>query len=121
MGVVWRCGCGCGLEVWLWVWFDFNVRQIKKIIKNLLTFTHLKLISPVTTDVTNTPNQSNRQMRDHVNSKWYLIRKKMDNLIHRLFPNSWIPLYTTVSGNKRNFKMAVEVKFKGRIRKFFTI
>jgi len=36
-------------------------------------------------------------MRKSVNSRLFLMRKKLDNLLHVLFPNSWIPLYTMVS------------------------
>lgn len=35
-------------------------------------------------------------MRAHVNSKWFLFRKHVDNLLHFLMPRSIIPLYTMV-------------------------
>lgn len=35
-------------------------------------------------------------MRKAVNSKLFLMRKKLDNLLFTIFPNSWIPLYTMV-------------------------
>ena len=37
------------------------------------------------------------EMRDLVNSKSFLIRKKFDLLINALFPNNWIPLYSMVT------------------------
>jgi len=37
------------------------------------------------------------EMRDLVNKKSFLIRKKFDNLLHWMFPNWWVPLYTSVT------------------------
>lgn len=37
------------------------------------------------------------KMRAHVNSKWFLFRKKLDNLLHFLLPKTIIPLYTMAS------------------------
>eukprot|EP00048_Salpingoeca_helianthica_P015973 m.229725 g.229725 ORF g.229725 m.229725 type:complete len:449 (-) comp17814_c0_seq1:87-1433(-) len=37
------------------------------------------------------------EMRASVTSTWFLFRKKLDNLLHRLFPSSFIPLYTMVT------------------------
>ena len=37
------------------------------------------------------------QMRDSVTSRWFLFRKKVDSLLHWLFPTRFIPLYTMVS------------------------
>ncbi|OPL33376.1 hypothetical protein AM593_00343, partial [Mytilus galloprovincialis] len=34
------------------------------------------------------------EMRKSVNSKMFLLRKKIDNMLHWIFPNSWVPLYT---------------------------
>ena len=39
----------------------------------------------------------NGQMRDHVNSKMFLLRKLLDNFLYFFLPQIWIPLYTTVS------------------------
>uniref|UniRef100_A0A4W6D2J0 Kynurenine 3-monooxygenase n=1 Tax=Lates calcarifer TaxID=8187 RepID=A0A4W6D2J0_LATCA len=36
------------------------------------------------------------EMRAHVNSKWFLFRKHIDNLLHFLMPKTIIPLYTMV-------------------------
>jgi kynurenine 3-monooxygenase len=36
-------------------------------------------------------------MRDLVNSRWFLFRKKLDNLLHALMPTTFIPLYTMVT------------------------
>ena len=36
-------------------------------------------------------------MRQGVNSRLFILRKKLDNLLYTLFPNTWIPLYTMVS------------------------
>eukprot|EP00730_Choanoeca_flexa_P013815 TRINITY_DN5744_c0_g1_i3.p1 TRINITY_DN5744_c0_g1~~TRINITY_DN5744_c0_g1_i3.p1 ORF type:complete len:446 (+),score=107.35 TRINITY_DN5744_c0_g1_i3:90-1427(+) len=37
------------------------------------------------------------EMRDLVNSKWFLFRKKVDNMLHSLMPSVFIPLYTMVT------------------------
>ncbi|EDQ87572.1 uncharacterized protein MONBRDRAFT_33218 [Monosiga brevicollis MX1] len=37
------------------------------------------------------------EMRDLVNSRWFLFRKKVDNFLHALMPNTFIPLYTMVT------------------------
>lgn len=37
------------------------------------------------------------QMREHVNSTWFIFRKRLDNLLHALLPSTIIPLYTMVS------------------------
>ena len=34
------------------------------------------------------------EMRDHVNSRLFVLRKHFDNILHWMFPKSWIPLYT---------------------------
>ena len=36
-------------------------------------------------------------MRDLVNSKWFLFRKKIDNMLHGMLPSVFIPLYTMVT------------------------
>lgn len=36
-------------------------------------------------------------MRDLVTSRWFLFRKKVDGLLHTLFPSVFIPLYTMVT------------------------
>ena len=37
------------------------------------------------------------EMRSHVNSLAFKLRKKVDNFLHFLFPNSFVPLYTMVA------------------------
>lgn len=37
------------------------------------------------------------EMRDLVNSRWFLFRKKVDNILHALLPDVFIPLYTMVT------------------------
>lgn len=34
------------------------------------------------------------EMRDHVNSRWFVMRKHFDNFLYWLLPRHWIPLYT---------------------------
>eukprot|EP00112_Aurelia_sp_Birch-Aquarium-sp1_P025030 Seg8137.1 transcript_id=Seg8137.1/GoldUCD/mRNA.D3Y31 product="Kynurenine 3-monooxygenase" protein_id=Seg8137.1/GoldUCD/D3Y31 len=37
------------------------------------------------------------EMRAHVNSKLFILRKHLDNFLQWVFPSSWIPLYTMVT------------------------
>ncbi|RMC18362.1 hypothetical protein DUI87_04248 [Hirundo rustica rustica] len=37
------------------------------------------------------------EMREHVNSTWFIFRKHVDNLLHALMPSTIVPLYTMVS------------------------
>ena len=37
------------------------------------------------------------EMRDHVGSKWFLLRKKFEKFLHRLLPGWYLPLYNMVS------------------------
>ena len=37
------------------------------------------------------------EMRDLVNSRWFIWRKKIEKTLHRWFPASWIPLYTMIT------------------------
>uniref|UniRef100_A0A672GIF3 Kynurenine 3-monooxygenase n=1 Tax=Salarias fasciatus TaxID=181472 RepID=A0A672GIF3_SALFA len=48
------------------------------------------------------------QMRAHVNSKWFLFRKHVDNILHLLMPKTIIPLYTMVTFTRTRYHKAVE-------------
>ncbi|XP_043913970.1 kynurenine 3-monooxygenase [Protopterus annectens] len=37
------------------------------------------------------------EMRAHVNSKWFIFRRHVDNFLHLLFPRTVVPLYTMVT------------------------
>ncbi len=39
------------------------------------------------------------EMRDRVNSRWFVFRKHLDNFLHAVLPNTYIPLYTMVCGS----------------------
>jgi hypothetical protein len=36
------------------------------------------------------------EMCDHVNTSWYRLRKKVDSVLNKIAPNTYIPLYTMV-------------------------
>lgn len=44
------------------------------------------------------------EMRDLVNRKSFLLRKKFDNLMYAWFPKLWIPLYTMVTFSRLPYK-----------------
>ncbi|XP_061142011.1 kynurenine 3-monooxygenase [Syngnathus typhle] len=47
------------------------------------------------------------EMRAHVNSKWFLFRKRVDNILHFLMPKTIIPLYTMVTFTRTRYHEAV--------------
>ncbi|XP_012818334.1 kynurenine 3-monooxygenase isoform X1 [Xenopus tropicalis] len=38
-----------------------------------------------------------KEMRAHVNSKWFIFRKQVDNILNAIMPTTFIPLYTMVT------------------------
>lgn len=42
-------------------------------------------------------------MRDLVTKKSFLVRKYLDAALNWLFPNNWIPLYTTVTFSRMRY------------------
>lgn len=49
-------------------------------------------------------------MRDLVTKRSFIMRKKLDKFFHRLIPNIWIPLYTTVSFSRIRYSECIENK-----------
>ena len=47
------------------------------------------------------------EMRSHVNSQLFLIRKKVDNVLHMLFPRIFVPLYTMVAFTRMPYHTVV--------------
>merc|ERR1711872_697058 len=47
------------------------------------------------------------EMRDLVNKKSFLIRKKLDNFLHWLLPSWWVPLYTSVTFSRMRYHKCV--------------
>jgi len=50
------------------------------------------------------------EMRDLVAKRSFLIRKKLDNFLHWLMPNVWIPLYTTVTFSRMRYSRCISNK-----------
>jgi len=48
------------------------------------------------------------EMRAHVNSKWFIFRKHVDNILHALMPKRIIPLYTMVTFTRTRYHEAVK-------------
>uniref|UniRef100_A0A667YZ37 Kynurenine 3-monooxygenase n=1 Tax=Myripristis murdjan TaxID=586833 RepID=A0A667YZ37_9TELE len=48
------------------------------------------------------------EMRAHVNSKWFLFRKYIDNILHFFMPKTIIPLYTMVTFTRIRYHEAVK-------------
>ncbi|XP_060639659.2 kynurenine 3-monooxygenase [Anolis sagrei] len=48
------------------------------------------------------------EMRELVNSRWFIFRKKIFNLLHALFPFTIIPLYTMVTFSRIRYHEAVQ-------------
>lgn len=47
-------------------------------------------------------------MRDLVNKKSFLLRKKLDGILHWLFPRWWVPLYTSVTFSRMRYHQCIE-------------
>lgn len=52
------------------------------------------------------------EMRQLVNSKWFRFRKQIDNLLHRLMPARYIPLYTMVTFSRIRYHEVIQKKRK---------
>ena len=50
------------------------------------------------------------EMRDLVNQWSFLMRKRFDNVMHWLFPNWWVPLYTSVTFSRMRYHLCIENK-----------
>uniref|UniRef100_U3J2X4 Kynurenine 3-monooxygenase n=1 Tax=Anas platyrhynchos platyrhynchos TaxID=8840 RepID=U3J2X4_ANAPP len=48
------------------------------------------------------------QMREHVNSTWFIFRKRVDNFLHALMPSTIIPLYTMVTFSRIRYHKALQ-------------
>lgn len=48
------------------------------------------------------------EMRAHVNSKWFIFRKYVDNFLHAIMPRTIVPLYTMVTFTRTRYHQAVE-------------
>lgn len=48
------------------------------------------------------------EMRDLVARPSFRMRKKLDNLLYKLMPRTWIPLYTSVTFSRMRYKECVE-------------
>merc|ERR1712127_258735 len=48
------------------------------------------------------------EMRDLVNKKSFLVRKKLDNLLHWLAPDWWVPLYTSVTFSRMRYHQCIK-------------
>ncbi|CAI8044972.1 Kynurenine 3-monooxygenase [Geodia barretti] len=48
------------------------------------------------------------EMRSHVTSPLFLIRKRIDNALHYLFPSLFIPLYSMVAFTRIPYRRVVE-------------
>jgi kynurenine 3-monooxygenase len=56
-------------------------------------------------------------MRDLVNRFSFLARKRFDNIMHWLFPNWWVPLYTSVTFSRMRYHLCIEnKKWQDRVR-----
>ena len=50
------------------------------------------------------------QMRDLVNRRSFLLRKKADNLLFMLLPTVWIPLYMSVAFTTMGYRQCMDNK-----------
>merc|ERR1719427_982340 len=50
------------------------------------------------------------EMRAHVNSNLYLLRKRVDGWLNWLLPNTWIPLYSMTTFSRIRYHQVIEKK-----------
>ncbi|KAK7063145.1 hypothetical protein SK128_003380 [Halocaridina rubra] len=50
------------------------------------------------------------EMRDLVNSRLFLLRKKWDDFLNRILPKKWIPLYTMVTFSRERYHLCIAKK-----------
>ncbi|XP_069787110.1 kynurenine 3-monooxygenase [Narcine bancroftii] len=48
------------------------------------------------------------EMRKHVNSKWFIFRKYVDNFLHFCMPKTIVPLYTMVTFTRISYQKVIE-------------
>ncbi|XP_072123133.1 kynurenine 3-monooxygenase isoform X2 [Mobula birostris] len=48
------------------------------------------------------------EMRKHVNSKWFIFRKYVDNFLHFCLPNTIVPLYTMVTFSRIRYNEVIK-------------
>ncbi|KAI1237007.1 hypothetical protein IHE44_0014259 [Lamprotornis superbus] len=48
------------------------------------------------------------EMREHVNSTWFIFRKRVDNFLHALMPSTIVPLYTMVTFTRIRYHEALQ-------------
>ncbi|XP_067136006.1 kynurenine 3-monooxygenase [Centruroides vittatus] len=51
-----------------------------------------------------------KEMRDLVNSKLFIARKYLDNLLNDIFPDKWVPLYSSVSFTRMKYSECIKNK-----------
>ncbi|XP_040285233.1 kynurenine 3-monooxygenase [Bufo bufo] len=57
-----------------------------------------------------------KEMRSHVNSKWFLYRKYIDSTLHMLMPSTFIPLYSMVTFTRIQYhKVVLRWKWQNRV------
>lgn len=54
------------------------------------------------------------EMRSHVNSYFFLAQKYLDNLLHTVFPNTYIPLYTMVGFTRIPYHEVIQRNLRQR-------
>nr|CAD7392601.1 unnamed protein product [Timema cristinae] len=57
------------------------------------------------------------EMRDLVNKRSFLLRKKLDEILFWLFPRQWVPLYTSVTFSNMSYTQCLSNKqWQGKVR-----
>ncbi|MEE6510021.1 hypothetical protein FKM82_029029, partial [Ascaphus truei] len=49
-----------------------------------------------------------KEMRAHVNSKWFIFRKHVDNILNTLMPSTFVPLYSMVTFSRLRYHEVVQ-------------
>ncbi|CAH2251224.1 kynurenine 3-monooxygenase isoform X1 [Pelobates cultripes] len=49
-----------------------------------------------------------KEMRAHVNSKWFIFRKRVDNILNAIMPSTFIPLYSMVTFSRIRYHEVIQ-------------
>jgi kynurenine 3-monooxygenase len=61
-------------------------------------------------------------MRDHTGSRWFLLRKKWEVLLHRLLGQWYVPLYTLISFTRTPYADALRrARLQDRVVRAFVV
>lgn len=100
-------GMNCGFEDCI-VFDDMLTKNKDDFGKTLTEFTEVRSVDAKA--MSDLALYNYVEMRHHVNTRLFLLRKKVDTILYWLFPNAWMPLYTSVAFSRTRYHQCVKNK-----------